>query len=80
MPSERSVQEYISSRKCDSVTVGWLASPGQQVVQYCLIVREGRLREMDAFKMSNQCGLENRLKKSADFTAKYCRDVQLGNE
>lgn len=76
MPAHPTVQEYVSLRKCDSVTVGWYASPVQKIAHYCLVVKEGQLREMEGYRMPNQCGLENRLKKSADFAAKYCRDFK----
>ncbi|CAH0564027.1 unnamed protein product [Brassicogethes aeneus] len=75
MPNEPIVKEYISLRKCDSVTIGWLSSPDQKSAHYCLVVKEGKIREMENYKMPNQCGLENRLRKSADYTLKYCKDI-----
>ncbi|GLV39504.1 nord [Carabus blaptoides fortunei] len=80
MPSEVQVYEYASLRRCDSVTVGWLPSPDQRAAHYCLVVREGRLREMEGYRMPNQCGLESRLKKSADFAVKYCQDIKKGEK
>lgn len=80
MPFQLSVKEYVSLRTCDSVTVGWYASPSKKLTRYCLVVKEGRLREMEGYRMPNQCGLENRLKKSADFAVKYCIDKKSSNE
>lgn len=76
MPSEAQVYEYASLRGCDSVTVGWLPSPEPHASHYCLVVREGRLRELEGYRMPNQCGLETRLKKSTDFAVKYCLNVK----
>lgn len=75
MPTEAQVYEYNSLRKCNSVTVGWMPSPDRRAAHYCLVVREGKLRELEGYRMPNQCGLENRLRKSADFAVKYCRDI-----
>lgn len=80
MPLETSLQEYVSLRECESVTVGWLASPGQRVVRYCLVIREQQLNELQSYRIPNQCGLESRMKKSADFKAKYCRDIKQENQ
>ncbi|XP_017778877.1 PREDICTED: protein NDNF [Nicrophorus vespilloides] len=74
LPNKPIVKEYVSLRSCDSVTVGWLPSPGQKTSHYCLVIKEGKLRY--GFKQTNQCGLENRLKKSTDFAAKYCKDIK----
>ncbi|KAJ8959777.1 hypothetical protein NQ314_006207 [Rhamnusium bicolor] len=63
MPSQTIVEEYESLRKCDSVTIGWLPSPGRKCGHYCVVVKEGKLRETDDYGMPNQCGLENRLRK-----------------
>lgn len=76
MPQDLKVTEYPSLATCDSVTVAWLAAPGQKNVHYCLSAKEAKIREMEEYRMPNQCGLENRLKKSVDFTAKFCIDVK----
>lgn len=80
IPSEPIVEEYVSLRRCDSVTIGWLSSPGQKSAHYCLVVREGKVREMENYEMPNQCGLESRLRKSADFALKYCKDIKHEKE
>ncbi|RZB39815.1 NDNF [Asbolus verrucosus] len=80
LPQLAKVKEYESLRTCDSVTVAWLVAPAQKPVHYCLMVKEGKFLEMGDFTMLNQCGLENRLKKSVDFTVKYCRDIKNDEE
>lgn len=80
VPREPNVQEYPSLRKCDSVTIGWVPSPGQRVAYYCIIVKEGRLKEMEELRSVNQCGLESRLRKSADFYENYCLNIKHPKE
>lgn len=75
IPSKATVKEYVELRSCDSITIGWIASPGQKIGHYCVVIKEGRLKENEGFRFPNQCGLEKRLKKSADFAVKYCSDV-----
>lgn len=72
MPEISQVYQYSSD--CDGITVGWLSSPDTRVYEYCVYAREGFIREMDGPKMSNQCGLETRMRKSADFAVRYCQD------
>ncbi|KAJ8978892.1 hypothetical protein NQ317_008507, partial [Molorchus minor] len=74
MPSNTMVEEYQSLRECDSVTVGWLSSPGSKIGHYCIVVREGRIKEAEDYGLPNQCGVEKRMKKYVDFTLKYCRN------
>lgn len=80
MPPKPKVHEYNSLRKCDSITVGWEPSPDRRAVHYCLVVKEGKLRELEGYKMPNQCGLENRLRKSRDFAVKYCQKIQYSKK
>ncbi|XP_044252651.1 protein NDNF-like [Tribolium madens] len=74
MPQTLKVTEYKGLTTCDSVTVAWMAAPGQKSVHYCLSATEGKIREMEEYRMPNQCGLESRLKKSIDFAVKFCTD------
>ncbi|XP_018563676.1 protein NDNF [Anoplophora glabripennis] len=76
MPSQTAVEEIASMRKCNSVTVAWLPSPGEKVGHYCILVKEGKLREEDDYGIPNQCGLESRLKKSVNFDVKCCKDIR----
>lgn len=62
------------------MTIGWIPSPGQKAAYYCIVVKEGRIREMEGFKTPDQCGLENRLKKSADFFVKQCLNIRHDKE
>lgn len=81
MPQIVKLKEFEGLKSCDSVTIGYFAAPGlQKSARYCLVVKEGRIRDVDDYRMPNQCGLENRLKKSADFSAKYCRDMKYEKE
>lgn len=73
LPSEPQVHEYVSMRKCDSVTVGWVPSPDPQVARYCVFVREDKREELDA-RRPNQCALDAKLKKSSDFAVMHCQD------
>lgn len=68
------LQVYQYSADCESVTVGWQPSPDLEIYEYCVLAREGIIREMDGLKMSNQCGLETRMRKSADFAVRYCQE------
>ncbi|EFA08046.2 protein NDNF isoform X2 [Tribolium castaneum] len=74
MPQTLKVTEYKGLTTCDSVTVAWMAAPGQKSAHYCLSATEGKIREMEDYRMPNQCGLESRLKKSVDFAVKFCTD------
>lgn len=74
------MQEYLSLRTCDSVTIGWVASPGPKTAHYCIVVKEGKITDVEGFRWPNQCTLESRLRKSADFYVKYCLDVKHGTE
>lgn len=76
MPSQTTVEEIASLRKCDSVTVAWLPSPGEKIGHYCVMVKEGKIREDDDYGIPNQCGLESRLKKSVDFVVTCCKDIK----
>lgn len=80
MPNQLKLQEYSSLKGCRSVTVAWLAAPVARTVRYCLTVKEGKIREMEDYTMPNQCGLDNRLKKSADFAVKKCLDAKYTKE
>lgn len=79
-PQDRHVQEYLSLRTCDSVTVGWVPSPGPKTAHYCIVVKEWKITDVEGFRWPNQCTLESRLRKSADFYSKYCLDVAHGKE
>lgn len=80
MPSHPQVIEYNSLRKCNSITVGWKLSPDRRAANYCLVVREGPKREMEGYRMPNQCGLESRLKKSADIILNHCIEISHGKQ
>lgn len=80
VPQDRHVQEYSSLRTCDSITIGWVPSPGPKTAHYCIVVKEGKITDVEGFRWPNQCTLENRLRKSADFYVKYCLDVNHGKQ
>lgn len=80
VPQGRHVEEYLSLRRCDSVTVGWVPSHGPKTAHYCLVVKEGRIGDAEGFRWPNQCSLEHRLKKSADYYVKHCMDVKHEKE
>ncbi|KAL3272850.1 hypothetical protein HHI36_014311 [Cryptolaemus montrouzieri] len=79
MITEPRLEEYISMRGCHSVTIGWILVPDQRMLHYCVETKEGRLKDMGEYKIQNQCGLENRLRKSLDFVTKYCEDIKQEN-
>ncbi|XP_030746972.1 protein NDNF-like [Sitophilus oryzae] len=72
MPENISVIEYESMKKCDSVTIGWMPTLDRYNSTYCLVVKEGNVKENEEYNQPNQCGLENRLRKSLDFAWKRC--------
>lgn len=80
MPQIIKVKEYKGLTTCDSVTVGWMTVPGQNNGHYCLSAKEGKIREEEEYRVPNQCGLENRLRKSVDFTVKFCVDITKEQE
>ncbi|XP_076264368.1 neuron derived neurotrophic factor nord isoform X1 [Rhynchophorus ferrugineus] len=80
LPQNTSVIEYESLKRCDSVTIGWMPSPNEASVTYCLVVKEGNIKEIEEYNPPNLCGLENRLKKSLDFALKYCMPPNKKNQ
>lgn len=77
MPKNTTVQQLMKG--CDSVTIGWLSPPGQQTANYCITVKETNLNDdedddLNAIQWPNQCGLERRLRKSANL--KYCKQIK----
>ncbi|KAK9885449.1 hypothetical protein WA026_010945 [Henosepilachna vigintioctopunctata] len=73
------LEEYISMRECHNVTIGWILVPDSRNLNYCVEVKEGRLKDIDDYRISNQCGLANRLRKSVNFVTKHCGSISQGN-
>ncbi|GJQ73646.1 hypothetical protein Trydic_g13988 [Trypoxylus dichotomus] len=72
LPSETIVHEYLSLKKCNSVTIGWYAAPTSADIKYCIAAKKGKLPENLSHKTPDNCRIDYEMKSLMNMS--YCKN------